>query len=182
MKAVSKGGVEPQGYVSWNDAAQACAVAGKRLCTETEWVTACEGPAKTTYPYGSARVPKRCNDSGTNAMLRMPREQQAMTMANMNDPRLLLLTGTVAKTGAFADCTNAFGVYDMVGNLHEWVADGVPPEEQERDGYAAQAFCGGFFLDTTINGEGCRYKTRLHADWYHDYSTGFRCCADAVAR
>jgi hypothetical protein len=38
-------------------------------------------------------------------------------------------------------------------------------------------FCGGYYLDTSINGDGCKYRTRAHAHDYHDYSTGFRCCA-----
>jgi hypothetical protein len=38
---------------------------------------------------------------------------------------------------------------------------------------------GGFFMDTHLNGEGCDYRTTAHDFSYHDYSTGFRCCADA---
>ena len=38
---------------------------------------------------------------------------------------------------------------------------------------------GGYYLDTHINGEGCNYRTVAHPATYHDYSTGFRCCADA---
>jgi hypothetical protein len=30
-----------------------------------------------------------------------------------------------------------------------------------------------------MNGDGCSYKTVAHDADYHDYSTGFRCCADA---
>jgi len=55
----------------------------------------------------------------------------------------------------------------MVGNLHEWTDD--------RTG----TFRGGFFMDTTQNGEGCAYSTTGHDFEYHDYSTGFRCCMDA---
>ena len=73
----------------------------------------------------------------------------------------------MAPSGAFAGCTNEYGAYDMVGNLHEWVAD--------PDG----TFFGGFFLDTYQNGEGCEYRTIFHPFDYHDYSTGFRCCRDA---
>ena len=62
--------------------------------------------------------------------------------------------------------TNAYGVFDMVGNLHEWVDD--------PDG----TFQGGYYLDTHINGDGCYYRTTFHAMSYYDYSTGFRCCAD----
>ena len=54
----------------------------------------------------------------------------------------------------------------MVGNVHEWVDDG--------------SFRGGYYLDTQQNNEGCDYVTTAHASWYHDYSIGFRCCADPV--
>ena len=57
----------------------------------------------------------------------------------------------------------------MVGNLHEWVAD------------PKGTFMGGFFMDTFQNGEGCEYRTTAHGFDYHDYSTGFRCCAEPVA-
>jgi hypothetical protein len=33
-------------------------------------------------------------------------------------------------------------------------------------------------MDTYQNGEGCEYRTIGHPLDYHDYSTGFRCCAD----
>ncbi len=85
----------------------------------------------------------------------------------MNDPRLNQSANTVAKTGSHASCKSSYGVYDMMGNLHEWVAD--------REG----TFLGGYYLDTKLNGDGCSYKTVVHGSSYHDYSTGFRCCADA---
>ena len=85
----------------------------------------------------------------------------------MNDPRLNQLTGTVAPTGSFTNCTNGYQVYDMVGNVHEWTAD------------PKGTFRGGYYLDTHINGDGCDYRTVAHNATYHDYSTGFRCCSDA---
>ena len=39
-------------------------------------------------------------------------------------------------------------------------------------------FRGGFFVDDVINGRGCGYRTDRHEPSYHDYSLGFRCCAD----
>ena len=63
-------------------------------------------------------------------------------------------------------CTNGYGVYDMVGNIHEWVDD------------PAGTFQGGYYLDVEQNGDGCGYRTDAHNVTYHDYSTGFRCCAD----
>ena len=35
-----------------------------------------------------------------------------------------------------------------------------------------------FYVDAVRNGPGCLYTTTAHALPYHDYSTGFRCCAD----
>jgi sulfatase modifying factor 1 len=179
VRAVSREGVVPQGYASQLDASAACAAAAKRLCTEAEWVRACKGPKGTTFPYGNERRAGACNDHGTNAMLRMPPSLRAMTMINMNHPALLQMTGTVAPSGAHVECTNEYGVNDMMGNLHEWIADGIPDAQESRAPHAA-AFAGGFFLDTQINGDGCDYKTTAHADWYHDYSTGFRCCSQAM--
>ena len=34
------------------------------------------------------------------------------------------------------------------------------------------------YVDTHRNGPGCDYATRAHYPTYHDYSIGFRCCAD----
>ncbi len=91
--------------------------------------------------------------------------------ARLNDPGLGQVEGALSRTGEHPDCVNEFGVFDMVGNLHEWV--GTEPAS------AHGTFAGGYYLDTTINGEGCSYRTQAHAHDYHDYSTGFRCCAEA---
>ena len=40
-------------------------------------------------------------------------------------------------------------------------------------------FRGGWYGDAENNGPGCTYVTSAHEPTYHDYSTGFRCCADA---
>ena len=42
---------------------------------------------------------------------------------------------------------NGYGVYDMVGNLHEWTND------------PNGTFQGGYYLDTHKNGDGCSYRT-----------------------
>ena len=87
----------------------------------------------------------------------------------MNDPRLNQLPRTVARTGQFSRCSNSYGVRDMVGNIHEWI---------DAHNGRLGVFRGGYYEDTHINGDGCNYATRAHAPDYHDYSTGFRCCAD----
>jgi formylglycine-generating enzyme required for sulfatase activity len=167
VRAVSRPGVTPQGYVSRDQAAAACEASHKRLCSEAEWVTACRGDPPRTYPYGDARRKGACNDAGISPLhVYYPEAPTTYLPGPMNDPRLNQTKNTVAPTGSFGDCTNGFGVFDMVGNLHEWVMS------------ATGTFRGGYFQDTKINGEGCSYRTTAHAPGYHDYSTGFRCCAD----
>ncbi len=160
--------VIPQGYVSAKTAESACRAAGKRLCQAAEWRVACAGSEGTAYPYGPTRIAGKCHDTGTSPMItfHVSTMKRGWGLTELNDPRNNQLEGTLAKTGAFPDCVNDFGVYDMVGNLHEWTAD------------PNGTFQGGYYLDTSQHGEGCAYRTISHGYEYHDYSTGFRCCAD----
>jgi formylglycine-generating enzyme len=161
VRAVSSKKVYPQGYISAQQAGKACERSGKRLCKAAEWKTACRGPSQTTYGYGEDDSPGRCNDHGRSPV-------SGYTWKKMNNPTNNQLPGTLSRTGDHDGCTNAYGVYDMVGNLHEWVAD------------ADGTFQGGFYQDVHQHGDGCGYVTTAHNASYHDYSTGFRCCADPM--
>jgi sulfatase-modifying factor enzyme 1 len=166
--AQSVAGVVPQGYISAAQAARACEAVQKRLCAPVEWRAACSGSQGTVYPYGPVHVAGKCHDTGVAPMLALHASElkTGWGPAALNDPHLNQLDGTVAKTGAFPDCTNDYGVYDMVGNLDEWTAD------------PNGTFQGGYWLDTAEHGEACAYRTIAHGYTYHDYSTGFRCCKD----
>ncbi len=170
VRAISEPGIHPQAYISEMQAKDACARSGKRLCKAPEWRKACMGPDKSTYGYGQNEEPKRCNTQGKSPLSMVFGGQgmgdEVFTWNKMNNELLNQLQGTLAKTGEFEDCANGYGVHDMVGNVHEWVDD---PEG---------TFLGGYYQDTHLNGDGCQYRTMAHAAWYHDYSTGFRCCAD----
>ena len=170
VRAVSRKDVYPQGYINAIEAKAACKQSGKRLCRAKEWVQACMGPSHQAWGYGAKREPSRCNDTGRSPMSTMVAAfgANAWSAKNMNDPALNQMDNTLAKTGAHEGCTNGYGVRDMVGNLHEWVDD------------AEGTFAGGYYQDVTLNGQGCGYKTTAHDVSYHDYSTGFRCCADVT--
>jgi hypothetical protein len=171
-RAVSKAGVVPQGYVSGRQAERACRASGKRLCTSSEWERGCRGPLGTQFPYGGVRAPKVCNDDVRSrhpvveAALREGIAPGRTWTEGMNLPLINQLEDGLAKTGARAGCVTPEGLFDMVGNLHEWVAD------------ADGTFRGGYYMDTERNGDGCSYQTTGHDFDYHDYSTGFRCCTD----
>ncbi len=160
-------GVIPQAYISASQAQAACAASGKRLCQAVEWRAACGGSQALAYPYGPTRVAGKCHDTGAAPMVVFfaSTMKKGWGRAELNDPRLNQLEGTVAKTGEYDGCVSDLGVYDMVGNLHEWTAD------------PNGTFQGGYWLDTSQHGDGCAYRTIAHEYTYHDYSTGFRCCA-----
>lgn len=164
--------LEPQGYISEVQAAAACAAAHKRLCTLPEWLAACQGPNGWTYPYGNVYVAGACNEGrATNPVNDcFGPGDSVFTSANMNSSCCDDQPHTVAPGGSFPMCVSAWGIYDLHGNLHEWI------DATTSAGHGI--FKGGYFVDATINGPGCLYATTAHAQSYHDYSTGFRCCAD----
>ncbi len=168
VRAVSKPGQVPQGYVSGKQADAACKAAGKRLCSDAEWLRACKGPAGTTYPYGATLKAKVCNDSrAVHPAVEYFGTSASWIWSELGHPCINQLAESLAATGDFAGCVSAEGLFDLMGNLHEWTAD---PEG---------TFRGGFYVDTKLNGPGCLYATTAHDMGHWDYSTGFRCCTDA---
>jgi formylglycine-generating enzyme len=173
IKAVSAGGVVPQGYLTQHLARRACEAAGKRLCSEQEWTRACRGKRQLKFPYGSHYVAGRCN---IQRGLHPAHVLHGSASIGHTDPRLNLVLESVGAeldpllrpTGATAGCVSRWdgdALYDMVGNLDEWIDDdrGV--------------FVGGFYARG--GSKGCEAKISSHAPSYYDYSTGTRCCRDA---
>jgi sulfatase modifying factor 1 len=195
-EARSEPGVFPQAYISRVESEAACAAAGKRLCSRSEWQRACsnrrEGRPGTTYPYGASFQPKRCNAEKAHLLtLLFGADPTRWRYAQFNDPILSQEPGFLAETGAYDGCVGDAGVYDLVGNLHEWVSDVADSAFEARlrgEGIARSfqywspgnaVFMGGFYSTHGELGPGCTFTTVAHEARYHDYSTGFRCCADA---
>jgi sulfatase modifying factor 1 len=194
-EARSDKGVKPQGYISHVEATRACRNAGKRLCKLDEWQRACQGASGRSYPYGDDEVAGHCNVGKGHLMGKLfGSDALAWSQHNFNSPKLNEEPRYLAKTGAYERCTTPEGVHDMVGNLHEWIDATVTPalmrklktEPVERHGQPWRSgnsiFMGGFFSTKNEHGPGCHFITVAHEARYHDYSTGFRCCAEAKAR
>ncbi|MBT3222875.1 MAG: SUMF1/EgtB/PvdO family nonheme iron enzyme [Proteobacteria bacterium] len=130
----------------------ACQAADKRLCTPSEWEVVCSGLDGLNYCYSNTYDPVVCNGIDTFCECDPYPHCYDTCGAEFH----------VMPTGSFAGCTNAFGIFDINGNVWEVVdsSDGL-------DHYRGGAY-------------NCANSEKLHACSYdatwNPSAKGFRCC------
>lgn len=93
---------QPVVGVSWTDANTFCKWEGKRLPTEAEWERAAKGPdGERHYPWGHSIDSNKAN-YGQNV-------------------------GRTAPVDSYPEGVSGYGVYNMAGNVFEWVDDWYDP-------------------------------------------------------
>lgn len=98
---------QPVVGVSWTDANAFCKWDGKRLPTEAEWERAAKGPqGDRHYPWGHTLDSTKAN-YGQNV-------------------------GTTAPIDSYSSGASGYGVYNMAGNVFEWVDDWYEPTSYAR--------------------------------------------------
>ncbi|MCB9587131.1 MAG: SUMF1/EgtB/PvdO family nonheme iron enzyme [Polyangiaceae bacterium] len=165
-------GGHPPVMVSWYDAAGACGALGKRLCYESEWVAACEGPAEKPFPYGWERSSKKCNID--NRWISPSLKKIYSSDPAVSEPELKRLDQS-KPSGAMKECVSDFGVYDLTGNFDEWaLADRDRPKQRA----VFAALKGGAWGHVR---NACRPVTTSHEPEFTYYFVSFRCCSDPTA-
>lgn len=162
-------GTKPMVWVTYRQAAEFCASGNKRLCTNSEWELACEGPDRLPYTTGFRRDPTRCNYDRPNIVA----DHDALANPNLRDAEFARVDQR-EPSGARPDCVSYYGVYDMNGNVDEWVVNenGFFTRPPYRSGLK-----GGYWGRVRNR---CRPTTADHNEWHSDYQVGFRCCMEAA--
>lgn len=159
-------GVRPEVMVSWYEARRACENQHKRLCTQSEWTFACEGPEMNPYPTGLRRDPEACRIDHQTIRPNRPRLSNPMTTAD-ESARLY----EAVPSGSMPRCVSWAGVHDMTGNVDEWAIN-------ETGKPFNSALKGGWWGHIRAR---CRPSTISHNEGFVYYQIGFRCCADPTA-
>jgi hypothetical protein len=166
----NRAGALPTYMASWREAKASCESLGKRLCNDTEWTVACEGPDRQPYPYGDgyARDPEACNIDRPYIWPHPEKvydpSTQAAELARLDQRE---------PSGSRASCVSPYGVHDMVGNVDEWVVNVSQFGKPFQSGLK-----GGYWGPVRTR---CRPMTTAHDETFRYYQIGFRCCGDAHA-
>ncbi len=173
-EAPNRRGARPLVMQSANDANEWCSDHHKRMCTEDEWIGACQGEERRTYPYGNEHVDGRCNDDKP-----WQKVDEAL-LAKWPSPEAKAHAKDIYQatpSGSKHQCASESGARDMTGNVEEWV---VRTRDHANDypyiliGCYWSGCYGG-------NKPTCHSTNNAHGPAFRFYETGFRCCKDVAA-
>jgi formylglycine-generating enzyme required for sulfatase activity len=99
----------PVDSLTWDEASDYCKKIGMRLPTEAQWEYAARAGTTTPFYWGATLSGKEANFCDSTCEL------------NIQEPRVTDGFKHTAPVGSFPP--NPFGLYDMAGNVSEWIRD-----------------------------------------------------------
>jgi hypothetical protein len=169
----NKKGELPALLISWTDAKKECEKIGKRLCTEDEFNFACEGEQMLPYTYGYVRDPSKCSIDKKYRKRERKLFKYASCMKKPACKKELEKLDQRLPAGSMPACVSPFGVYDLNGNINEWV---FRPKEKRPN---RSGLKGGWWGPVRNR---CRPTVGFHKEEDYGYEEGFRCCKDAAGK
>ncbi len=161
-------GARPEVMNKFHQAQIKCAAVGKRMCTETEWTLACEGPDMLPFPYGYTRDTNKCHGD-------VEWDSPDMKKVAQRDPDELARLWKGVRNGSQPECISPYGVADLPGNTDE-VTQSESFNEPDFKGKFDSIHSGGPWYKGVRNQ--CRPKIYTHDEGFYYYFLGFRCCAE----
>ena len=167
-EAQNKKGEIPQDWMSYNQSKAEAEKLGNRLCTHSEWSMAALGPNLHPYPFGdgfhrdhSCNIDRHITEVGLTGA-------QVMKVSDPKSEVAEKLRSQLVPSGSLPNCKSDYGVFDMSGNIDEWVVNetGKPYVSGLSSGHAWGVR------------NASRPMTTAHSPSFYWYESSYRQCRD----
>ena len=142
-----------------------CEAIGKRLCGDTEWTLACEGPERLPYPYGDGYARDATPATSTSRTSGRTRRRSTTHATSAEE---------LARLDQREPSRRARGLREPVRR---------PRHDRQRRRVGRQRVAGGKPYQSGLKGgywgpvrTRCRPMTTAHDETFRYYQIGFRCC------